>query len=224
MSEAGKREALELDARTSTLSDVLSSFVHEINNPLAAVVSNLAMAIETAAELPESAQSLELLEILADCKTAIDATSAHVVTVRSLTRFEPTKIDVVPIEPTVHAVMGLARHYVHRRAKHEVRLEPGLAVRLSPSLLVHVLLDLVIGVVRVVPAGSNGHRFTLDVRGASATQARLTLTLEGPLVGTRAEARYAPGAFAEAHAQELGGELTASVAEGRIEVTLDLAR
>jgi C4-dicarboxylate-specific signal transduction histidine kinase len=133
-----------------------ASIAHEINQPLAAVVSNATACLHwlDAQRFEEARQSAEL--IIADGHRAGEIIER----IRALTKKAPSRKDAVDINGVILAVIELLRNEVHR---HEVSVRTELGQALPPVLgdriqLQQVLLNLLTNAIEAMSGGGQAPR------------------------------------------------------------------
>ena len=143
-------------ARVATLGEMSASIAHEINQPLAAVVSNATACLHwlDAQRFEEARQSAEL--IIADGHRAAEIIGR----IRALTKKAPSRKDAVDINAVILDVIELLRNEVHR---HEVSVRTELGQALPPVLgdriqLQQVLLNLLTNAIEAMSGGGQAPR------------------------------------------------------------------
>ena len=145
-------------ARVSTLGELAASIAHEVNQPLAAVVTNANACLRWMDAQPPDADEAEAAvhRIVRDANRASDV----IARIRSFLRrgdLQPTAVDV---EPVIAEVLGLVQ--ADSRAQGVLmRHEParGLpAVRVDRVQLQQVLLNLVVNALEAMAPLSDGPR------------------------------------------------------------------
>lgn len=175
-----------LDERSHMVSAVLSSFVHEINNPLSAVLSNLSMAADVVDELqPSSAEAAnvsELREMLADCKTALESIDKLVRDLRLFARFDGTITEPQPLGPLTASVVRTMRHALGRKGRVTLEIGSAVRVRIVPAIWAHVLSGILADALRAVQGTSpSSHEISLRIVEHDE-RVHVELKLEGPTV------------------------------------------
>jgi C4-dicarboxylate-specific signal transduction histidine kinase len=148
--------------RVSTLGELLAGIAHEVNQPLAAVVTNAGAGLRWLAGQPpnpapnllEARQAFE--RIVADGNRA----SAVVVRVRALVNKAPARRDWLDINDVIAEVMALTRGEIVR---HRIALQTELAAGLPPVQgdriqLQQVILNLVVNAIEVMAVADEAPR------------------------------------------------------------------
>jgi signal transduction histidine kinase len=177
---AHARAELAHVARVATLGEMSASIAHEINQPLAAVVSNATACLHwlDAQRFEEARQSTEL--IIADGHRAAEIIGR----IRALTKKAPSRKDAVDINAVILDVIELLRNEVHR---HEVSVRAELGQVLPPVLgdriqLQQVLLNLLTNAIEAMSWVAEGPRelWVETARGESAEAVVITVRDSGP--------------------------------------------
>jgi PAS domain S-box-containing protein len=153
--------ALAHVTRVTTIGELTASIAHEVNQPLAAVVTNAQASLRwLAGEKPELGEARAAVErIVRDGNRA----SEVIRRIRAFaTRAEPKK-GPLDINEVIHEVVGLVQGEAHR---HEVALRADLSPTLAPVLgdrvqLQQVILNLVINGIEATAAVSDRPREVL---------------------------------------------------------------
>ena len=127
---------------------------HEINNPLAAVVGNLEIALsdikeDEKAQVPES-----IMEVLRDARDAGDRIRTIVKDLRLFSRVEQERREPLTVEHVLESTLRIARNEIRHRAtlvRDYGRVPPVLA---SDARLGQVFLNLVINAAHAIPEGN----------------------------------------------------------------------
>jgi signal transduction histidine kinase len=132
---------------------------HEINNPLAFVLSNLGFLEEEcqllAKDLPRE-RLHEMEDVLRETRQGAERVRAIVRDLRTLSRDEGEHLSEVDVGGVVESSLGLVRNELRHRARLVKELEPVPRVRASEGRLGQVLLNLLINAVQALPSGAPG--------------------------------------------------------------------
>ena len=165
--EAGarQREDLAHALRVSTLGELTASFAHEINQPLAAIMTNAQGARRNRDAQGNGADELDevLVDIADDAKRASE-TIRRLKTLFRKQHFEHTEVDVnALVEDTVALLRG---NIAGRGIRVRVALAEGLApVRADAIQLQQVVLNLVMNACEAMAANEAGTREVLIETG-----------------------------------------------------------
>jgi two-component system, LuxR family, sensor kinase FixL len=144
--------------RVATLGEMTASIAHEVNQPLAAVVTNANACLRwlagQAPNLDEARQAVG--RIVKDGHRASEVIGR----IRALVKKSPPRKDWLNINETILEVIALARSEMHR---NRVSLQIQLADRLPPVLadriqLQQVVLNLIINGIEAMNGSSEGRR------------------------------------------------------------------
>ena len=155
---AAAQAQLQLADRLATMGTVVAGVAHEINNPLAFVMSNLqfveeelAVAHHGAIVSPERRD--ELMRALASARGGARRIKQIVGELRSFTRSEPAPSSAVDLNKAVEVALALIQHEMrhHARIVRELGVVP--AVLADEGRLVQVLVNLLQNAAQAIPTG-----------------------------------------------------------------------
>ncbi|MCY1076441.1 PAS domain-containing protein [Archangium lansingense] len=150
---------LLLADRLASVGTLASGVAHEINNPLAFVLSNLGFLEEECqllrSELPRDRLS-EMEDVLRETKQGAERVRHIVRDLRTLSRDEGEQLSDVDVRGVIESSLGLVRHELRHRARLVKELEPVPVVRASEGRLGQVLLNLLINAAHAIPDGRPG--------------------------------------------------------------------
>ena len=142
-------------ARVTTLGELTASIAHEVNQPLAAVVTNASAGLRLL-EVPDFAEAREALScIISDANRAADV----IARIRALTRKTPFQKQQVDLNDVVREVAGLTRTEMDRNGV-ELRMQlvddlpPVQADRIELQQLV---LNLIVNAIEAMSDGARRH-------------------------------------------------------------------
>jgi PAS domain S-box-containing protein len=139
-------------ARVTTLGELTASIAHEVNQPLAAVVTNAGAGLRLL-DVPDLAEAREALScIISDANRAADV----IARIRALTRKTPFQKQQVDLNDVVREVAGLTRTEMDR---NRVELRTQLAEDLPPVQadrieLQQLVLNLIVNAVEAMSDGA----------------------------------------------------------------------
>jgi PAS domain S-box-containing protein len=139
-------------ARVTTLGELTASIAHEVNQPLAAVVTNAGAGLRLL-DVPDLAEAREALScIISDANRAADV----IARIRALTRKTPFQKQQVDLNDVVREVAGLTRTEMDR---NRVELRTELAEDLPPVQadrieLQQLVLNLIVNAVEAMSDGA----------------------------------------------------------------------
>jgi PAS domain S-box-containing protein len=151
-----QREALAHALRVTTLGELAASLAHEINQPLAAVLTNA----QAARRLLDDGDRRHVMEALTDIADDAKRASQIIRRLRSLFRKEHTRRVATDVNELLGEVVGLLRRDLERR-RIVVSLPPGMP--LPPTLgdpvqLRQVVLNLLVNSCEAIEAAADGPR------------------------------------------------------------------
>jgi PAS domain S-box-containing protein len=147
---------LLLADRLASVGTLAAGVAHEINNPLAFVLSNLGFLEEDFRRLREELpgeQLQEMEQILRETREGADRVRHIVRDLRTLSRDEGEELSVVDVCGVVESSVGLVRNELRHRARLVKDLEPVPPVWGSEGRLGQVLLNLLINAAHALPSG-----------------------------------------------------------------------
>ena len=135
--------------RLVAVGTMAASVAHEINNPLAAMIVNLEIAASVAAAHPGLE---ELSQLIADTREAASRVRTIAGDLRTLSRANDERTQLVDLSRVIESTLRLARHEVRHRAKLKVDLDADLpTVHAHESRLGQVLTNLVVNAAQAMP-------------------------------------------------------------------------
>ncbi len=151
VSEKKRLEAqLLLADRMASVGTLAAGVAHEINNPLAFILSNLEFAID---ELRRSGADTELLRALGDARDGGSRVREIVRDLKTFSRPVDEVREALDVRAVLQSAIGLASNELRHRAR--VVVEPGEVPRVAASehRLGQVLLNLLINAAQAIPEG-----------------------------------------------------------------------
>jgi len=150
---------LLLADRLASVGTLAAGVAHEINNPLAFVLSNLGFLEEECQllrdELPRERLG-EMEDVLRETKQGAERVRHIVRDLRTLSRDEGEQLSDVDVRAVIESSLGLVRNELRHRARLVKDFEPVPMVRASEGRLGQVLLNLLINAAHAVPDGKPG--------------------------------------------------------------------
>jgi PAS domain S-box-containing protein len=144
-------ERLAVADRMASVGTLAAGVAHEINNPLAYVISNLSSARESAAALPGGAG--ELQEALGEAREGAERVRRIVAELRTFSRPDEAARGSIDVRRVLDAAMNLARHEIRHRAQVVKRYEDVPPVDANESRLAQAFLNLVVNAAQAIPEG-----------------------------------------------------------------------
>jgi PAS domain S-box-containing protein len=141
--------------RMASVGTLAAGVAHEINNPLAAVIANLDMALEDVTSLAERTKlPPDLLDELGDARTSADRVREIVRDLKMFSRTQEERYGAVNVEKTIDSTLRMAWNEVRHRAKLVKEYGNVPRVVANESRLGQVLLNLVVNAVQAIPEGN----------------------------------------------------------------------
>lgn len=179
------QEQLVVSDRMASIGILAAGVAHEINNPLAAVLANLDLAIVDIPALdptdPDfSAARKALLEEVADARVAADRVRNIVRDLRVFSRGDEEPRGPVDIEKVMESTLRMAANELRHRAKLVRKFAPVRPVDASEARLGQVFLNLIMNAAQALP---DGHADRNEIRvslAEEAGRARIDIVDTGP--------------------------------------------
>jgi len=161
---------LMLADRMASVGTLAAGVAHEINNPLAAVIANLDMAIHDATELGQRTPLPgDLLEELGDARIAADRVREIVRDLKIFSRSEEDRHGPVDVQHVLESTLRMAHNELRHRARVVKSYLPALPlVDANESRLGQVFLNLIINAAHAIPEGKYD---TNEIRVSTALDA-----------------------------------------------------
>jgi signal transduction histidine kinase/HAMP domain-containing protein len=147
---------LILHDRLVSMGKLATGVGHEINNPLAYVLSNLNFLykeLHRTGATPSEEERQELLTVVADAKEGAERVRNIVQDLMKLSRHDDTSTGKADLKAVVSAAVKIASHEVRRRARLVEELNELPPVMGSASRLGQVFLNLIINAAQAIPEG-----------------------------------------------------------------------
>jgi nitrogen-specific signal transduction histidine kinase len=154
--------------RMASVGTLAGGVAHEINNPLAAVIANIELALDDirGLEIPKGKQ--ELLEELEDAREAAHRVRQIVRDLRLFSRAEEDRRDLVDVRDVLESTLRMAWNEIRHRAKLVKAFDEVPLVDANEARLGQVFLNLVLNAVHAIGAGR-----------AEGNEIRVSVSLEG---------------------------------------------
>ena len=164
--------------RMSALGTLAAGVAHEINNPLAFVLSNLSYAIE---ELERaSAGPTEVTRALEEAREGAVRVREIVRDLKTFSRPEERPDEEVDLRAVLRSAMNLAHNEIRHRAQLEVDLQPVPPVLASAHRLGQVFLNLLINAAQAIAEGqADRNRIRVACRAFGPRQVAVEITDTG---------------------------------------------
>jgi signal transduction histidine kinase len=145
--------------RLASMGRLAAGVGHEINNPLAYVLSNLNFLykeLHRTGAAPSEEDRKELLTAVSDAKEGAERVRVIVQDLKTLSRPDDTQNGRTDLKAVVRAAVKIASHEVRRRAQLVEELGELPAVVGNASRLGQVFLNLLINAAQAIPEGQAG--------------------------------------------------------------------
>jgi len=174
----GVRAALEHTDRLASLGTLAAGVAHEVNNPLAYVVSNLGYSIEqiirirsqlTTTPLPEGIKDefnenlTRICEALEEAGEGTDRVARIVQGLKSFSRSEGESKGPVNLQEVLNSAVNMAENEIRYRAQLERAFGETPLVFGNEARLVQVFVNLLVNAAQAIPEGSpQSHRIRVS--------------------------------------------------------------
>jgi PAS domain S-box-containing protein len=141
--------------RMASVGTLAAGVAHEINNPLAAVIANLDMAIQDVVDLGQRTQlPLDLVDELRDARNSSDRVREIVRDLKLFSRTQEERHGAVNVEKVIDSTLRMAWNEVRHRARVVKQYGNVPRVNANESRLGQVLLNLIVNAVQAIPEGN----------------------------------------------------------------------
>src|SRR5438105_10838470 len=176
-------DRLVASERTASLGTLSAGIAHEINNPLASVVANLALLAE---QLPEAAKKpalmSELKDAVAEAQRGADRVAQIVRGLKVFSRGDDERRRSVDLAQVADSALRLVANELRHRARVVRDFKPAPPVEASEPHVVQVFVNLVLNAAQSIPAGhaeKNEVRVTIRANGSGQVLAEVADTGAG---------------------------------------------
>jgi signal transduction histidine kinase/CheY-like chemotaxis protein len=202
--EAAERAAEEQAAvlivsdRMASLGTLAGGVAHELNNPLASVISNLELALHDVTKLAPSVAPPELVEMLQDARDSAERVRHIVRDLRIFSRQEQDEHGAVHVERVLDSTLRMAANEIRHRARLVTNYGGVPPVDGGDARLGQVFLNLIVSVARAIPEGNfdnNEIRVTTELNDDGRVLVSIAGT--GPGLPVAAQRRMFAASFSE---------------------------
>ena len=144
---------LILSDRMASVGALASGVTHEINNPLAAVMANVELAISDARSLPENRTTERLVEELVDAQEAANRVREIVRDLKLFSRSEEERQGPVDAREVLESALRMAWNEIRHRARLVRSFEDVPLVHGNDARLGQVFLNLLVNAAQAIPDG-----------------------------------------------------------------------
>jgi len=155
--------------RMASIGALAAGVAHEINNPLAAVIANVELAIDDIKAHAIPGTSRDLLEGLEDAKEAAHRVRQIVRDLRLFSRAEEDRKSVVDVRDVLESTLRMAWNEIRHRARLVKAFEDVPPVDVNEARLGQVFLNIVLNAAHAIDPGrveTNEIRVTARAEGA----------------------------------------------------------
>ncbi|HEY5921811.1 MAG TPA: response regulator [Kofleriaceae bacterium] len=146
---------LMLADRMASVGTLAAGVAHEINNPLAAVIANLDMAVQDVMKLEQRVElPADLVDELRDAQLSADRVREIVRDLKLFSRTQEERYGAVNVEKVLESTLRMAWNEVRHRAKVVKEYGSVPRVTANESRLGQVLLNLLVNAVQAIPEGN----------------------------------------------------------------------
>jgi signal transduction histidine kinase len=144
---------LILSDRMASVGALAAGVTHEINNPLAAVMANVELAISDAQSLPASRTTVRLVEELTDAQEAANRVREIVRDLKLFSRSEEERHGAVDAREVLESALRMAWNEIRHRARLVRSFEDVPLVHGNDARLGQVFLNLLVNAAHAIPDG-----------------------------------------------------------------------
>jgi PAS domain S-box-containing protein len=169
---------LRMADRLATVGTLSAGVAHEINNPLAYTLANLAFVRDALTRLPDSLPGVDVPELrasIAEAAEGAERVRRIVKDMKVLSRMDDDRIGVVDVEAALDASLNMAIHELRHRAQVVKDYGRVPLVRCNEGRLVQVFLNLLVNASQAI-AGNAPERN--EVRLATCVDGRGQIAVE----------------------------------------------
>ena len=163
---------LMISDRMASLGTLAAGVGHEINNPLAAVIANLDLAVSDLKRLASAYPSIDFGELPAELDDAVGASDRVRQIVRDLRLFsrgQQDKVGIVDVNSVVESSIRMTWNEIRHRARLTRVLDNVRPVLVNEARLGQVLINLIVNAVHAIPAGNaDAHEIRVATRDEGA--------------------------------------------------------
>jgi PAS domain S-box-containing protein len=225
---AGAHRELEARERLAAMATLAAGIAHEINNPLAALLGNVDMALRMLDS--GSIEASELRSMLLDVRTGGERVSKIVRSMRLLARGDTAQQERVNVSDCVEQSIALAANTFRYRAQLSRELAPDLYVNANASQLSQVIVNLMANAAHAVPENTPRQNEIRVVARGEGDLVLIEVADNGPGIPEELQSRIFEPFFSTKNASEgmglglsisrniiegLGGKITVSSQQGR---------
>jgi signal transduction histidine kinase len=184
--QAQMREQLMISDRMASLGILAAGVAHEINNPLAAVVGNLHLALTGLYSLESAhAEIEELPDIVAEIRDAHEAAQRIRDVAKDLKLFarsDNDSLDTIDVRAVIESSLRMAQNEIRHRARLTTALLEVPPVAGNESRLGQVLLNLIVNAAQSITEGASADN-EIFISAEEVPKGYVTVTVRDTGVG-----------------------------------------
>jgi two-component system cell cycle sensor histidine kinase/response regulator CckA len=182
---------LALADRLASMGTLAAGIAHEINNPLAFVISNLSFLSEELRRLPpESVEGRPQLEewrtVLGEAREGAERVRQIVRQLKTVSRPDEERVEAVDVHAVLDSAVMLASNEIKHRAKLRREYGPVPRVMANEGRLCQVFLNLVVNAAQAIPEGA-AERNAIHLRTRPGESGRVVVEVQDSGVGMTRE-------------------------------------
>ncbi len=140
--------------RLAAVGTLAGGVAHEINNPLAAVIANLDLAIAAVSEAGQSPASADLREDLLAAREGAERLRTVVRDLKVFARARHDPTSLVDVGRVMDSTLRMSWNEIRHRATLVKRFDPVPPVEANEAQLGQIFLSLILNAAHAIPAGS----------------------------------------------------------------------
>ena len=176
---------LRISDRLATVGTLSAGVAHEINNPLAYTLANLAYVRDALSRLPEALPGVDVAELrtsIAEASEGAERVKRIVKDMKTLSRTDDEHVAPVDVEAALDASLNMASHELRHRAQVVKDYAKVPLVRCNEGRLVQVFLNLLVNAAHAM-TGNNPDRNELRLATCVDGQGRIAVEISDTGVG-----------------------------------------
>jgi PAS domain S-box-containing protein len=180
--------------RMVSVGTLAAGIAHELNNPLACVISNLCWLYDGLSSAPvqpseAGACRSEIIEAIDDARDGAERMRDIIRELRTFYRGDDTQVGPVELEKVLESCIGIAQNQIRRRARLVRDFAPVPAVHGNEATLAQVFLSLVVNAVQAIPEG-DAERYRIRLAIRACADGRVAAEVEDNGCGIAPEHRH----------------------------------
>ncbi|MEO8798161.1 MAG: ATP-binding protein, partial [Polyangiaceae bacterium] len=160
------RRQLTFADRMASVGTLAGGVAHEINNPLATVIANLAMILESIEQVP--ARPEELRKMVHDSQEGAERIRTIVGGLKTFARPEEERRAVIALCSVLDEAVSLTIHGIRHRARLVKSYDPTPLVDIDEARMAQVFVNLLVNATQALPEGKSDEN---EIRITTSTDA-----------------------------------------------------